>query len=439
MPPGARDGYTLGITFAAIQCISTHRPASISASTKSHFNSIRVLKVLKEYTRKLVDLDLFTGSLEDWFVEKLQDTTHGAQPFRSPFTIDELRTFDFALEGVLFQHLFRMPFAPYASDDVKEDEYLALEDFLRTMADGLWCTFWHRKVPLPYFVSCPCCPGSKFYTVEKAISRGRLGGLYGAALISKARSNRQIHRNEVVELALFRPDITMGNEFGFSSATICESLFYGVHLLLSRTLSKSHAVTSDSVFLLVLDSKFGGVIKLRETLRNGPPRKSIVSLASNHSLRLQKRMMKCRFFENENENENALVPFQQAGHQHGKISELDHNINSSLRKQATHLQESLRGGIPCSYTAVDLEYPNELLSLYVGAHPSRLELSWEDMTIWHRVQRQTKVLIIFKNQDISINHLRKWWPQAGFYILVLVRSRPQVGAAITLGVAPHYM
>ena len=141
---------------------STHRTSSISVSTKSHSNSKRVIKVLKEYTRKLVDLDLFTGSLEDWFVENLQDTTNGAQPFRSPFTIDELRTFDFALEGVLFQQLFRMPFSPYASNDVKEDEYLALEDFLHTMADGLWRTFWHRKVPLPYFVSCPRYPGSKF-------------------------------------------------------------------------------------------------------------------------------------------------------------------------------------------------------------------------------------------------------------------------------------
>ncbi|PSR88084.1 Serine/threonine-protein kinase [Actinidia chinensis var. chinensis] len=480
-------GHSLNGSFRHSQSgISTHRPSSISASTKSHSNSKRVFKVLKEYTRKLVDLDLFTGSLEDWFVENLKDTTNGAQPFRSPFTIDELRTFDFALEGVLFQQLFRMPFSPYASDDVKENEYLALEDFLHTMADGLWRTFWHRKVPLPYFVSCPRYPGSKFYTVEKAISRGKLGGLCGAALISKARGNRQIHWNEVVELALFRPDITMGNEFGFSSATICEALFYGVHLLLSRTLSKSHAVTSDSVFLLVLDSKFGGVIKLSGDLgklepnlsnpyesmvvwlkchaevsvsqvdciwnklgnanwgdlgtlqlllatyysfvqRNGPPRKSIVSLASNHSLRLQKRMMECRFFENENESENALVPFQQAGHRHGEISELDHNINSSPRKQATHLQlkqadillledqqqgqksfqiqESLGGGIPCSYTAVDLEYPNELLSLYVGAHPSRLEPSWEDMSLWHSVQRQTKILNIFKHQDISIKHL----------------------------------
>ncbi|CAL5365874.1 unnamed protein product [Camellia sinensis] len=464
--------------------ISTHRTSSTSASTKSIRNSKRVFKVLNDYARKLADLDLFTGSLEDWVLENLHvDTTNeGQQSFSSPFTIDELRTLDFALEGGGFQQLFRMPCSPFASDDLKEDEYLALEDFLHTMADGLWRTFWHKNAPLPYFVSCPHYPGFKFYTVEKAISRERLGGLCGAALISKTKGNLHVHWDDVVELALFRPNILMENELGLSSTAICEALFYGVHILLSRSLNKYNSVTSDSVFLLVLDSKFGGVVKLGGDLGklelnlsnpnqsmvdwlmchaevsvsqvdciwnklgnpnwgdlgmlqlllatfyslvqwNGPPRKSIASLASDHSLRLHKRRMEYHLFE----NRSALVPCQQTHHQ-GEIVELDQNNNPSSRKQSTHLklkrgdillledqqdgqksfqiQEFLGDrGINCSYSAVDLDYANELLNLYVGAHPSRLEPSWEDMSLWYHVQRQTKVLNIFKQHDISKKYL----------------------------------
>uniref|UniRef100_A0A5B7BC95 Protein kinase domain-containing protein n=1 Tax=Davidia involucrata TaxID=16924 RepID=A0A5B7BC95_DAVIN len=462
---------------------SSHRTSSISASGKFIPTSKRVLKALKDYARKLVDVNLFTQSLEDWVLENSHaDTANEGQSFRSPFMIDELRILDFALEGVLFQQLFRMPCSPYTSDDLKEDKYLALEDFLHAIADGLWRTFWHKNGPLPYFVSCPRYPGSKFYTVEKAISRGRLGGLCGAALISKTGGNIQLHWDEVVEFALFRPDIMMGNEVAFSSTSICEALFYGIHILLSRSLSKYSAVTNDSVFLLVLDSKFGGVVKLMGDLGklelnshnpyqamvewikchaevsvsavdriwnklgnanwgdlgtlqlllatyqslvqwNGPPRKSIASLASDHSLRLQKRRMEYHLIE----NKDALVPFQQASHQYGEIVELDENDNPFSEKQASRLnlkpgdillledqqqkqksfqiQDSLARGNCCSYSAVALEYPAGLLTLYVGAHPSRLEPSWEDMSLWYQVQRQTKVLNILKQQGISCKYL----------------------------------
>lgn len=462
---------------------SSHRMSSISASSKFVPSSKRVFKGLKDYARRIVDLELFTQSLEDWVVENSSaDSNSREQSFRSPFSIDELRKLDFALEGVLFQQLFRMPCSPCTSDDLKEDEYLALEDFLHAMMDGLWRTFWHKNGPLPFFVACPRHPGSKFYSVEKAISRGRLGGLCGAALISKTGRDLQIHWDQVVEFALFKPDIMVGNELGFSSNTICEALFYGFHILLSRCLSKYSLVNSDSVFLLVVDSKFGGVVKFGGNLSklelnttnpyqsvaewiklhaevsvspvdriwnklgnanwgdqgtlqlllatfysivqwNGPPRKSIASLASDHGLRLQKRRIECRLIE----NENMLVSFEQASHQQGEIVELDDNESPSFRKQASRLklkqgeilllddqrqgqksfqiQESLVGGNCLSYSAVSLEYPTELLTLYVGAHPSRLEPSWEDMSLWYQVQRQTKVLNILKQQGISSKYL----------------------------------
>ncbi|KAK9292305.1 hypothetical protein L1049_020270 [Liquidambar formosana] len=462
--------------------ISAHSASGNSASSKFIPTSRRVFKGLKDYSRKLVDLELFTQSLQDWVQENSwADSANGEQSFRSPFLIDELRKLDFALEGVLFQQLFRMPCSPYTSDDNKEDEYLALEEFLHAIVNGLWRTFWHKSGPLPFFVSCPRHPGSKFYTVEKAIARGRIGGLCGAALISKTGSDLHVHWDQLVEFALFKPNILQGNESGFSCSTICEALFYGFHILLSRSLSKYNTVGSDSIFLLVLDSKFGGVVKFGGDLGklelnssnpyqsvvdwiklhaevsvspvdriwnklgnanwgdlgtlqlllatfysivqwNGPPRKSIASLASDHSLHLQKRRIEYRLVE----NENKLVPFQQASHQ-GEIVELDHDDNPSFRKQALRLklkqgevlllddqrqgqkgfqiQESLLGGNCFSYSAISLEYPTELLTLYVGAHPSRLEPSWEDMSLWYQVQRQTKVLNILKQQGISCKYL----------------------------------
>ncbi|KAM4106326.1 hypothetical protein ACB094_04G057800 [Castanea mollissima] len=460
------------------------RKSSSGASASSKFvpTSRRVFKGLKDYGRKLINLELFTQSLEDWVSEKsCADSANEEQFFNSPFLIDELHKLDLALEGVLFQQLFRMPCSPSVTDDLKEDEYLAVEDFLHVVANGLWRTFWRKSGPLPFFVSGPRHPGSKFYTVEKAMSRGRLEELCGLALLSKIGSDLQVHWDQVAEFVLFKPDILSKNELKLSAHSICEALFYGFHILVSRSLSNINTVSSDSVFLVVLDSKYGGVVKFGGDLGkldlnsanpyhavaewmkshaevsvspvdriwnklgnvnwgdmgtlqillatfysivqwNGPPRKSIASLASDHSLRLQKRRIECR----PNENENALVPFQQASHQHGEIVELDEN-DSFLRKQASHLkltkgevlllddqrqgqksfqiQGSLVGGNCFLYSAVSLDYPTELLSLYVGAHPSRLEPSWEDMSLWYQVQRQTKVLNILKQQGISSKYL----------------------------------
>lgn len=463
--------------------ISAHSISGISASSKFVPTSKRVFKGLKDCGKKLVNLELFTESLEDWVLENsCADSENDEQFFDCPFLIEELCKLDLALEGVLFQQLFRMPCSPSLSNDLKEEEYLALEDFLHVVANGLWRTFWHKSGPLPFFVSCPRHPGSKFYTVEKAISRGRLRELSGLALVSKTGSDLQVHWDQVVEFVLFKSDILSGNELKLSAHTICEALFYGFHVLVSRSLSKISTINSDSVFLLVLDSKYGAVVKFGGDLGkldlnssnpyqavaewikahaevsvssvdrlwnklgnanwgdlgtlqvllatfysivqwNGPPRKSIASLASDHSLRLQKRRIECRL----SENETAVVPFQQSTHQHGEIVELDQNDNSFLRKQALRLklkrgevlilddqrqgqksfqiQESLVGGNSFLYSAVSLDYPTELLSLYVGAHPSRLEPSWEDMSLWYQVQRQTKVLNILKQQGISSKYL----------------------------------
>ncbi|KAK6152931.1 hypothetical protein DH2020_012570 [Rehmannia glutinosa] len=457
-----------------------------TSSTSSKFvpTSKRVYKVLKEYSMKLVDLSIFTEYLEDWVRNNLYGKTRNdEQHFSSPFSIDDLRTFDYALEGVLFQQLLRMPCPPYNSDNLKEDEFLALEDFLHTAAEGLWHAFWHKNKPLPYFVSCPRYPGSKFYTVEKAISRGRLKGLCGAALMSKSKGNLHARWDDVVNFVLFKKNIVeREEEFGMSPSVICEAIFYAIHILFSRSLSKYNNVNTDYVFVSFMDSKFGGVVKLGGDLGklevdlnnpyqsmaewiachaevrishvdriwnklgnvnwgdlgtlqillamfysivqwNGLPRKSMASLAANHSLRLQQRKMEIRVVENESE----LVPYQNGSDYNGEIVELGYENNPSSKRNGSRLnlrpaeillledqnqglksfqiQEFIDDGNGCSYIAVNAESQAELLTLYVGAHPSRLEPSWEDMNLWYQVQRQTKVLNILKEQGISSKHL----------------------------------
>ncbi|XP_038715103.1 uncharacterized protein LOC120008801 isoform X2 [Tripterygium wilfordii] len=461
--------------------ISAHSIAGFSVSSKFIPKSKRVYKGLKDCGRKLVDLEIFTRSLEDWVQENSQTAT-GEQSFVSPFSIDELRKLDFALEGVLFQQLCRMPCTPYPYNDLKQDEFLGLQDFLHTIMNGLWRTFWHKRRPLPFFISCARHPGSKFYTLEKAVSRERLDEVRGFALLSRPGSDLQTDWGQVVEIALLRPDISSGSESTLSPSSICEALFYGIHTLISRSLNRSSNVSGDSVFVSVFDSKFGGVVKLGGDLGrlelnsgnpyqsvvewmkyhaevsvspvdriwnklgnanwgdlgtlqiilatfyslvqwNGPPRKSIASLASEHSFRLEKRRTECYLVE----NENALVPFQQPNHHQGEIVEVDQNDNLSFGKQASRLklkqgeilliedqqqgqnrfqiQDSLVGGNCFLYIAVSIDNPRELLTLYVGAHPSRLEPSWEDMGLWYQVQRQTKVLNIMKQHGISSKHL----------------------------------
>ncbi|GAB2277649.1 hypothetical protein Dimus_012355 [Dionaea muscipula] len=455
--------------------------------------SKRLFKALKYYVRNIVDLDVFTRGLEDWVLENsiAADSSNGGQLFNSPFQMDELRQLDFALEGILFQHVCRMPCSFHDAVDRKEDEYFALEDFLQTMADGLWHAFWHKSTPSPFSVSCSRHPSSKFYSVEKAVTRGRIAELSGAALISKSvEDDPRVIWDQVVQFALFKPDIKLGNKLGISSTTLCEALFYGFHMLVSRRFSKCCTISSDSVFVLVLDSKFGAVvkfggdlcqldfnldmpyesvvewIKVHAEIRvspvdriwnklgnpnwedlgtlqlllatfysiaqfHGPPRKSISSRASGHNLRLQKRRID--YHQTMENNENHVLgqtepPF---GYQQGEeIVELDkyndeipgskHHHASRLRlrggdfiqvddqrqgKRSFHIQETLVEGISLYYTAVSLENPLQLLTLYVGAHPSRLEASWEDMSLWYQVQRQTKVLKMFKEVGISSKNL----------------------------------
>uniref|UniRef100_A0A1D1YJ65 Calcium and calcium/calmodulin-dependent serine/threonine-protein kinase n=1 Tax=Anthurium amnicola TaxID=1678845 RepID=A0A1D1YJ65_9ARAE len=470
-------GHSLDGSFRSSRAgASPDRRSCTSASSMSLRLSRRAFKGLKYYEKTVIDSEIFSDNIKDWVLDRShKHPTNRKLLFRSPFLADELCKLDYALEGVLFQQLFRMPYSLNFSDGAKECQFLALEDFLYTIVNGLWHTFWHKTGPLPFFVSCPRRPGYKFYSVEKAVSTGRVGRLCGAGIIAKSEDILEVQWGNVVELALFKADILCENDMSLSASAICDALFYGFHILLSRSLSKLNIFSSDPIYLLVLDSKYGAVVrfagdtsKLETNPSNpyssvarwikvhaevsvspvhriwnrlgnpnwgdlgtlhlllatfnsivqwkGPPRKSIASLAADHSLRLQRRRMEC----------NALVPTRDICIGEGEIFELGYETDCLFKEKSSSLklkpgsvvtledpkwqkgfqiQEMVPNGAYMSYVAISVGHPSKLLTLCVGAHPSKLESSWEAMSLWYQVQRQTKVLNTMKQRGISSKFL----------------------------------
>ncbi|KAF5822675.1 putative protein kinase-like domain superfamily [Helianthus annuus] len=431
-------------------------------SSRSGTSSKQGFKATKEIARSLTDIDLFTQHLEEWV------TDHS---FMSPFALDELQNLDFALESVLFQQLHRMPCSPQSTHTSKEQEFLALEDFLHAITDSLWHSLWDENGPSPYSIWCPRYSGSKFYTVEKAIARRRLDSLCGAALVSRNESDPHVRWDQVVHFAVYRHNIINENELTMSSSSICKALFYAARILLSRTLSKYTSASNDCVYVLVLDSSFGGVVKLEGDMGKlelvsgnpylsmvnwiinhaevkvsqvdriwnklgnanwrdlgclqivlatyysivqwcGESRRSITSLATDHGRRLHQRRVERRLV---GDSEKAIIPVDYDA-ESVKIVEKhiqDHRLKLEkgeiLELEAVEdrfqIQELLQGWNGCCYEAFSLEFPTEPLMLYVGAHPTRLEPSWEDMSLWYQVQRQTKILNIFADQGICSKNL----------------------------------
>lgn len=363
---------------------------------------------LKDFAKKLVDSKTFTNKLQDWFSRKRDGSVdgkcpsdespfHGKFPFESPFQLEELREFDLALEGIGFQQLLRMPCGPDASTSgaVEADAYLALEDFLHAGAQSLWEAFWSKEGPTPFYISCPYGVGSKFHTVEKAIARGKVGRLRGAALVVKNSRNSQGEWDHVAELALMRADAggrSQESERIPSFSDIGEALFYGLYMLLSRSLSKSNLVKyGDCAYVLVVDYQFGGVVRLRGDVNKmdinvnrvydcavewiqqhaevrvssfdqiwnklgnanwgdvgtlqlllatfysivqckGLPKRSIAELAAEHGIRLQRRRIERRPRE-VHENGSDSFRRHQNSRTHGEIVEIEDESESAIRKE----------------------------------------------------------------------------------------------------------
>ncbi|KAL9240749.1 hypothetical protein vseg_014933 [Gypsophila vaccaria] len=245
---------------------------SIGSVTRKSSSSGGKHRDRKAFLRRFADSRIFTSYLEEWY--KAISENSDLEAFDLPFELVELQQFDYALEGVSFQQLMRMPSAIYAStsDGVEAAAYLAIEDFLHASVKGLWEAFWSEGEPLPLYVACLHSENMKFYQAERAIATDKLDGLCAAAVLVKNDRHPHGKWDEVLELALLTHDIGSLSPDGTRMpplSVLGEALYFAVRIMLSRSLSKTGISESPSpVFVLLVDSQYAGVIKVEGDVRN---------------------------------------------------------------------------------------------------------------------------------------------------------------------------
>lgn len=250
--------------------ISPGQESAQSGPKRSSVSSVGRSSIRKEFLHRFVDSQILTSNLEDWFETILENPE--SDIFDVPFDLVELQQFDYALENVSFQQLVRMPGAVYAStsDAVESTAYLATEDFLHAGVKGLWEAFWSEGEPSPFSVACLYCQNMKFYPAERAIANGKLEGLCATAILLKNSRHPHGKWDEILELALLRPDIrNLLNEGSRLPplSIVGEALYFALRILLSRSLNRtSFPLSSGPVFILLLDSQYGGVLKIEGDL-----------------------------------------------------------------------------------------------------------------------------------------------------------------------------
>lgn len=242
---------------------------SIGSGTKrSSVSSGSRPRSRKEFLNKFLDSEGLAANLEDWF-ESISNKSAPKKPaFDVPFELIDLQKFDYALEGILFQQLFRMPNAVYAStsDAAEATAHFAIEDFLHASMKGLWEAFWSQDEPMPFSVACLYNENWKFYQAEKAIANGKLGGLCATGILLNNPRHPHGKWDHILELVLLRPDIgslAVENDKQLSLSVLGEALLYAIRILISRTLSRlNFSESSNSVFIVLVDSQYGGVLKV---------------------------------------------------------------------------------------------------------------------------------------------------------------------------------
>ncbi|KAM0027469.1 putative protein kinase-like domain superfamily [Helianthus debilis subsp. tardiflorus] len=246
---------------------STDQESVVSGTRKSSISSGG--RVREQFLHRFTDSQIFIANLEDWF----QTLSENSFDFDVPFDLISLQKFDYALESVSFQQLIRMPSAAYASasSTMEATAFLALEDFLHASVKGLWDAFWDQDEPSPLTVACLYDANFKFYQAEKAIANGKLGGLCATAVMVNNPRHPHGKWHDILEITLLRPEIgslTKEGEITVPSLSILgEALFYGLRILLSRSIRRSrNPSVLDSVFVILTDCQFGGVVKIEGDL-----------------------------------------------------------------------------------------------------------------------------------------------------------------------------
>ncbi|KAL0282024.1 UNVERIFIED_CONTAM: hypothetical protein Sangu_2976200 [Sesamum angustifolium] len=441
------------------QGISPDRDSLESAAKKSSISSGGRVQDRKEFLHRFVDSEVLKTYLLDWLEDLAEDSVRPT--FDVPFEVVDLQKFDYALEGIPFQQLIRMPNSIYASTSstVEATAYLALEDFLHASTNGLWEAFWGPENDrMPFYVSSLYDGNLRFYQAEQAISKGKLEGLCASAIMLKNPRHPQGKWDDIIELVLLRPDIgslaSAEEDSKPPVSIIGEALFFALRVLIARSISRSNIPLSlNCVYVLLVDYQYGGVVKVEGDLNNlefdlNNVYESAASWIKNHSRiaispvcriwnklgnanwgtlglynsRLQARRIE-RQLEDTRVNGNGLFRFQHhtATPEIVEVQEESIKLDSerSLKlevgsvllledsswQKGYQIDEVLNDGEILFYVASPVEDRGKTVFLYVGSHPSQLEPAWEDMKLWYQVQRQTKVLSVMKQKGLSSKYL----------------------------------
>ncbi|CAL0322876.1 unnamed protein product [Lupinus luteus] len=284
---------------------------------------------------------------------------------------------------ISFHQLTRIPNVFYASssDTVEATTYLVVEDFLHASIKGLWEAFWSQDEPLPFSVACMYNSNLEFYQAEKSIANGRLGGLCGTGILLNYPKHPHGKWDNVLELALLRPDIrglAVGNDQQPSPSILGEALFCAIRMLLARSLSRlSFFPDSSTVFVLIVDSQYGGVVKVE-----GDVNKLNFDVNNIYECVVEwvKIMLELMFHQ--------LIGYgKKLEMQTGETLVLFRYQQQSVSPEIVEVQED----------SVEVEL-KELMRL-------ELEPAWEDVSLWYQVQRQTKVLTIMKHKCLSSKYM----------------------------------
>ncbi|KAF3548904.1 hypothetical protein DY000_02002276 [Brassica cretica] len=236
---------------------------SIGSGTTTKRSSGSRSRIRRDFLTRFTDSERFTENLQDWF-GSVSENDKIKPVFEPPFELVELQKFDYALEGVSFQQLTRMPNAVYASTStsVEANAYLAVEDFLHAAVKSLWEAFWssREEEPVPFSVGCLFSENLKFYQAEKALALGRLDGLSATGVLLKNPRHPHGKWDHVLELALLRPEVGSRQP---SLPVLGEALFYALRVLISRSVSRlDFSQSANCVFVLLVDLQYGGVVKV---------------------------------------------------------------------------------------------------------------------------------------------------------------------------------
>ncbi|KAL6555290.1 hypothetical protein OROGR_006548 [Orobanche gracilis] len=279
--------------------ISSDRDSLESATKTSSSCGSRRAQDIKGFLRRFVDSEILKETLTNWFEDLAEH--NGSPKLNVPFEKIDLQKFDYALEGVRFQQLIRMPSTIYGSTsaNMEATAFLALEDFLHASANSLWEVFWgNENEPAPFYVSSLYDRNFKFYRAEKVIAKGKTGRLCASAVMLKNPRHTQGKWDDIVELALLRPGVGSlvltddddGDDLNPHPFFISEALFFALRILLARSISRSNIPLSlSSVFVLLVDSRHGSVIKLEGNINklefdlNKNVYKSAAAWFENHS------------------------------------------------------------------------------------------------------------------------------------------------------------